>query len=157
MEKPHNHWVYAVSRWRRGRDSNPREIALKLISSQPRYDHFDTSPYIRPRFREMNAYSAFLPEPTFPIDLIIIPHRYAFFNPFSKIFLLPFVLIIVHKLSHPSKITEWALAGMGNCRVNRSLNYDRLPCKWQQIFCFNFNQISIFIVYDYFYIWTILK
>ena len=31
--------------WRRGRDSNPREIALKLISSQPRYDHFDTSPY----------------------------------------------------------------------------------------------------------------
>ena len=32
--------------WRRGRDSNPREIALKLISSQPRYDRFDTSPYI---------------------------------------------------------------------------------------------------------------
>ena len=32
--------------WRRGRDSNPREIALKLISSQPRYDHFDTSPCI---------------------------------------------------------------------------------------------------------------
>ncbi len=32
--------------WRRGRDSNPREIALKLISSQPRYDRFDTSPCI---------------------------------------------------------------------------------------------------------------
>ena len=32
--------------WRRGRDSNPRAIARKLISSQPRYDHFDTSPCI---------------------------------------------------------------------------------------------------------------
>ena len=28
--------------WRSGRDSNPRAIARKLISSQPRYDHFDT-------------------------------------------------------------------------------------------------------------------
>ena len=31
--------------WRRGRDSNPRALSRKLISSQPRYDHFDTSPY----------------------------------------------------------------------------------------------------------------
>ena len=31
--------------WRSGRDSNPREISLKLISSQPRYDHFDTAAY----------------------------------------------------------------------------------------------------------------
>ena len=30
--------------WRRGWDSNPCAIARKLISSQPRYDHFDTSP-----------------------------------------------------------------------------------------------------------------
>lgn len=30
--------------WRSGRDSNPRAIARKLISSQPRYDHFDTAP-----------------------------------------------------------------------------------------------------------------
>ena len=29
--------------WRRRRDSNPRGIAPKLISSQPRYDHFDIS------------------------------------------------------------------------------------------------------------------
>ena len=29
--------------WRTGWDSNPREIALKLISSQPRYDRFDTA------------------------------------------------------------------------------------------------------------------
>ena len=35
----------AVLFWRTGWDSNPREIALKLISSQPRYDHFDTCPY----------------------------------------------------------------------------------------------------------------
>ena len=31
--------------WRSGRDSNPRGIAPKLISSQPRYDHFDTAAY----------------------------------------------------------------------------------------------------------------
>ena len=31
--------------WRRERDSNPRAIARKLISSQPRYDHFDTAAY----------------------------------------------------------------------------------------------------------------
>ena len=31
--------------WRRRWDSNPRAVARKLISSQPRYDHFDTSPY----------------------------------------------------------------------------------------------------------------
>ncbi len=31
--------------WRRGRDSNPRVLSHKLISSQPRYDHFDTSAY----------------------------------------------------------------------------------------------------------------
>ena len=31
--------------WRSGRDSNPRAIARKLISSQPRYAHFDTAAY----------------------------------------------------------------------------------------------------------------
>ena len=30
--------------WRRRWDSNPRALSRKLISSQPRYDHFDTSP-----------------------------------------------------------------------------------------------------------------
>ena len=33
-----------VHLWRRRWDSNPRAVARKLISSQPRYDHFDTSP-----------------------------------------------------------------------------------------------------------------
>ena len=37
---------FAGSVWRRERDSNPREIALKRISSAPRYDHFDISPCI---------------------------------------------------------------------------------------------------------------
>ena len=32
--------------WRRERDSNPRARERKLISSQPRYDHFDISPYL---------------------------------------------------------------------------------------------------------------
>ena len=31
--------------WRRRWDSNPRTLAGNLISSQGRYDHFDTSPY----------------------------------------------------------------------------------------------------------------
>ena len=36
-----------VRLWRTGWDSNPRAgITDKLISSQPRYDHFDTRPYI---------------------------------------------------------------------------------------------------------------
>ena len=41
-----NHPKGWFSFWRRGRDSNPRVIAHKLISSQPRYDHFDTSAYL---------------------------------------------------------------------------------------------------------------
>ena len=32
-------------RWRRRWDSNPRYPEVQLISSQSRYDHFDTSPY----------------------------------------------------------------------------------------------------------------
>ena len=31
--------------WRREWDSNPRALSRKLISSQPRYDHFDIPPY----------------------------------------------------------------------------------------------------------------
>ena len=45
----------AVIRWRRRRDSNPRGIAPQLISSQPRYDRFDTSPYMLTRISEFNA------------------------------------------------------------------------------------------------------
>ena len=30
--------------WRSGWDSNPRALADNLISSQARYDHFDTAP-----------------------------------------------------------------------------------------------------------------
>ena len=35
-----------ASFWRSGRDSNPRAVARKLISSQPRYDHFDTAAFL---------------------------------------------------------------------------------------------------------------
>ena len=31
-----------------------------MISSQPRYDHFDTSPYMLTRFREVNALFNFI-------------------------------------------------------------------------------------------------
>ncbi len=40
-----NNGVRIIHSWRRERDSNPRGIAPKLISSQPRYDHFDISLY----------------------------------------------------------------------------------------------------------------
>ena len=43
--------------WRRERDSNPRVLSHKLISSQPRYDHFDTSPYMLNSVLEYNDYS----------------------------------------------------------------------------------------------------
>ena len=39
--------VRIILDWRRGWDSNPRYIAVYLISSQGRYDHFDTSPKCR--------------------------------------------------------------------------------------------------------------
>ena len=35
-----------LGRWRSGWDSNPRGLAPKLISNQPRYDHFDTAPHL---------------------------------------------------------------------------------------------------------------
>ena len=56
------------SLFRRGRDSNPCALSRKLISSQPRYDHFDTSPYsvvtrrnpkVRCRMRKMRCYDRF--------------------------------------------------------------------------------------------------
>ena len=34
-------------RWRKRWDSNPRALADYLISSQARYDHFDTLPYLQ--------------------------------------------------------------------------------------------------------------
>lgn len=45
MKKPHKHRVYAEFRWRKRWDSNPRAREDYLISSQARYDHFDTLPY----------------------------------------------------------------------------------------------------------------
>ena len=41
--------------WRSGRDSNPRVVAHKLISSQPRYDRFDTAAYLLNSHRSINA------------------------------------------------------------------------------------------------------
>ena len=39
--------------WRRVWDSNPRGVAPKLISNQPRYDHFDNPPFILTVFRSL--------------------------------------------------------------------------------------------------------
>ena len=43
-EIPWNHWG-SRDLWRKRWDSNPRALADNLISSQARYDHFDTLPY----------------------------------------------------------------------------------------------------------------
>ena len=43
-KSPANPLVYWTS-WRSGWDSNPRYPKVQLISSQSRYDHFDTTPY----------------------------------------------------------------------------------------------------------------
>ena len=40
--------------WRSGWDSNPRNLAVQLISSQPRYDHFDTAPRWQRQVRKEN-------------------------------------------------------------------------------------------------------
>ncbi len=40
---PHGYWIF---RWRKRWDSNPRAREGYLISSQARYDHFDTLPFI---------------------------------------------------------------------------------------------------------------
>ncbi len=45
--------------WRRERDSNPRARERKLISSQPRYDHFDISPYMLSSVWSKTNYSIF--------------------------------------------------------------------------------------------------
>ena len=61
--------------WRSGWDSNPRAIARKLISSQPRYDHFDTSPYMLTRLSKVNAYLVFVRIPLRTRDFLMLSHR----------------------------------------------------------------------------------
>ena len=39
-------FLFLGKRKRRGWDSNPRALADKRFSRPPRYDHFDTSPYV---------------------------------------------------------------------------------------------------------------
>jgi hypothetical protein len=41
--------------WRKRWDSNPRDLAVYLISSQARYDHFDTLPkHCQPIIRRLS-------------------------------------------------------------------------------------------------------
>ena len=49
--------------WRRRWDSNPRALADNLISSQARYDHFDTSPWMNMRFSRI-LYMISNPDPS---------------------------------------------------------------------------------------------
>ena len=41
------HIFFMFLLWRRGRDSNPCGVAPKRFSRPPRYDRFDTSPYMK--------------------------------------------------------------------------------------------------------------
>ena len=43
--------------WRCGWDSNPRYREVQLISSQSRYDHFDTTPYMLNSRKSITNYS----------------------------------------------------------------------------------------------------
>ena len=49
-EKPRKRSVFKAFWWRRGRDSNPCGVAPKRFSRPPRYDRFDTSPYMKLSF-----------------------------------------------------------------------------------------------------------
>ena len=49
-EKPQKRSVFKAFWWRRGRDSNPCGVAPKRFSRPPRYDRFDTSPYMKLSF-----------------------------------------------------------------------------------------------------------
>ena len=51
IKKPLKTQCFQGFDWRRRWDSNPRYLAVHLISSQARYDHFDTPP--------CNSYSIF--------------------------------------------------------------------------------------------------
>ena len=54
---------FKAAYWRRERDSNPRVLSHKLISSQPRYDHFDISPYeVREEMLLSHANVAIIPQ-----------------------------------------------------------------------------------------------
>ena len=56
----------AILFWRKRWDSNPRAREDYLISSQARYDHFDTLPYISNSFRSMILYSITPGRPVMP-------------------------------------------------------------------------------------------
>ena len=50
----------SVQLWRRGRDSNPCGVAPKRFSRPPRYDRFDTSPYMNCQKTDFIGYSIVL-------------------------------------------------------------------------------------------------
>ena len=57
MQKKEAKLPFCLLLERSGRDSNPRAVARKLISSQPRYDHFDTAAYVLYK-RDENLYGS---------------------------------------------------------------------------------------------------
>ena len=63
----------ATCRWRKRWDSNPRYISVYLISSQGRYDHFDTLPY---SFSQTDHSGG--------SRIVIISQFFAFCNTFAK-------------------------------------------------------------------------
>ncbi len=67
----HRKGVYLF--WRRRWDSNPRAVARKLISSQPRYDHFDTSPYFAYFIHRFKSTAPTRDAPLCPVDTKLLP------------------------------------------------------------------------------------
>ena len=83
-------------RWRRRWDSNPRYPEVQLISSQSRYDHFDTSPYMRVRsygafyFAEKHCRKSALPRALPRLTALIIPYLFQISKFFGANFLIFF-------------------------------------------------------------------
>ena len=82
----------AGSLWRSGRDSNPRVVSHKLISSQPRYDRFDTAAHISPLrnpFGKVRKTGGWLRwHPPCPVSFAIIAKKSALVNAHFSLFAL---------------------------------------------------------------------
>ena len=77
--------MYRVFYWRKRWDSNPRALAGYLISSQGRYDHFDTLPYMfTPENEGNNRYSIFQKTRTIVRTGIVYHIFLRIARPFSK-------------------------------------------------------------------------
>ena len=94
---------------RRGWDSNPRALSDKRFSRPPRYDHFDTSPYLFGGLRLSRSETiGSLP--------LIIPSVNIFFTFFSLFYLFYIFFTFYFPVTvQPSTIPRWIIPGKLRC------------------------------------------